>query len=268
MAVVEGKFYSQEIHKQVDFVAILPVDTPDVYIQNDEKANKITKVLYLLHGYSGNEKDWLHHAPMVELANQYHMAIILPQGDNGFYVDHEATGDHYGRYIGIELVEMVKRMFGIDLDRKDTYIGGLSMGGFGALRNGLLYGDTFGGILALSSALIQDQVATMEPGEDDGFAPYGYYKTVFGDLDHVLESDKNPKINAKHLKDKETHVRLYMACGVDDFLIENNRDLHQFLESIEYEHCYVEDSGAHEWNFWNKYIQKGVAWLCGGDAKK
>ncbi len=261
MAVVEGKFYSEELNKQMGFVAILPVDTPESFTTGSETPNQITKVLYLLHGYSGNEKDWIHHAPVIEVANKYNMAIILPQGDNSFYLDHEKTQENYGRYIGIELVEKVKRMFGINLPREKTFIGGLSMGGFGALRNGLFYSETFGGIIALSSALILEGISKMKPEDKDGMAPYGYYESVLGDLQEVLTSNKNPKVNAKQFVSTGRSMNIYIACGVDDFLIEQNRDMHDYLDSIGCSHCYVEDQGAHEWGFWNKYIQEGAAWL-------
>ena len=50
--------------------------------------------------------------------------------------------------------------------------------------------------------------------------------------------------------------KIYMACGTEDFLIEQNRDYHNFLEAQKVDVTYVEGPGAHTWDFWDTYIEK------------
>lgn len=71
------------------------------------------------------------------------LAVVMPAGENAFYIDQPEMGTMHGKFIGEELVDITRRMFPLSRKREDTYIGGLSMGGFGALRNGLKYHDTF-----------------------------------------------------------------------------------------------------------------------------
>lgn len=78
--------------------------------------------------------------------------MVMPSGDNAFYVDQPKGHNNYGEYIGQELVRLTRKMFPLSRKREDTFIGGLSMGGYGALRNGLKYSDTFGAVIALSGA--------------------------------------------------------------------------------------------------------------------
>lgn len=81
------------------------------------------------------------------------LAVVMPAGENAFYVDQPSIGAMHGQFIGEELVEITRKMFPLSRKREDTFIGGLSMGGFGALRNGLKYHDTFGAVICLSGAL-------------------------------------------------------------------------------------------------------------------
>ena len=63
----------------------------------------------------------------------------------------------------------------------------------------------------MSSALIVHQIAGMKPCEDNGVANYDYYRECFGDLDAVLESDSNPEVLVKRLKDSG-RVSLRYSC--------------------------------------------------------
>ena len=77
----------------------------------------------------------------------------MPTGENKFYCDSEISGDRYGKFIAEDLVEFTRDTLPLSRKREDTFIGGLSMGGFGSIVNGLRHPETFGCITALSSAL-------------------------------------------------------------------------------------------------------------------
>ena len=99
----------------------------------------------------------------------------------------------------------------------------------------------------------------MKPGEDNGVANYDYYRECFGDLETVEESDSNPEVLVKRLKDEGKRIpEIFMSCGTEDFLIENNREFHRYLDSIEVPHIYLESSGTHDMDFWNEYTEKFV----------
>jgi len=241
------------------FTAVLPVEqmlfdgTPVKY------SGGPFPTIYLLHGYSGNRMDWLLRTRIEEWAYQRGYAVIMPDGGNRFYLDNETTGEFCGAFIGEELIEITRKMFPLSDKREDTIIGGLSMGGYGAVRNGLKYSDTFGAIIALSSALITDQIVNMKPEDPNPIAPFSYYEHTFGKLDKLLGSDKDPKHLAKNIG--ANAPKIFLACGTEDFLYEQNKDYHEFLSKIGYAHEWMAESGVHDFDFWNKSLQVGLDWL-------
>ena len=74
----------------------------------------------------------------------------------------------------------------------------------------------------------------------------------------------NPEVLAHKLKAAGAKIpEIFMACGTEDFLIENNREMHRFLEKEGIDHLYYESRGVHDMVFWREYITKGVEWMFG-----
>ncbi len=256
MAYFRIEYYSQALHRMTAFEMLMPND----YREGVQQPETPMKTLFLLHGYTGKAGNWVPE----EMAAKYQFAIVMPNGENAFYLNGLATGHAYQTMLGEELVDYVRRTFGLAKRADQTCIAGMSMGGFGALHTGLAYPDTFGKIGALSSALIVHGISKMQPGEDNGVANYEYYRECFGDLSKVIESDSNPETLVKKLKNAgHTIPGIYMCCGTEDFLLENNRQFHTFLEREGVEHVYQESRGVHDMVFWSEYIVKVVDWMFG-----
>ncbi|WP_017689340.1 alpha/beta hydrolase-fold protein [Paenibacillus sp. PAMC 26794] len=262
MATVQVNFFSKSMRREVSFNALLPVDSPMIPGQSESmNGQKPLKSLYLLNGYSGSQWDWITFSRIRELADRYRMAIFMPAGENHFYLDDEDKGDLHGQYVGKELVEFTRGLFPLSGRREDTYIGGLSMGGYGAIRNGLKYAEHFGGIIALSSALISYKIASAQPGYSDGIADYSYFRRVFGDLNQLEGSDKDPEALVLQLKEKRMPIpQIYMACGTGDFLLDVNQRFRDFLRTENVPVIYTEGPGLHNWDFWNDYIARALEW--------
>jgi putative tributyrin esterase len=261
MAIVDVNFFSEALMRQVTYKAVIPTDSPDIKGANANHF-KPFKTLYLLHGIMGNCTDWLIRTRIAELAQKHNVAVVMPSGENSFYVDQEAGHNYFGEFIGRELVEETRKLFPLSTKREDTFIGGLSMGGYGALRNGLKYYKTFGAIVALSSAIIIDYALVSTEEAEWVFRRRSYYEYVFGDLSKLRGSDKDLEALITMIKEeKGTVPKIYLACGTEDFLIESNRKYRDFLISQGVEHTYVEDKGIHDWNFWDEYIEKALEWL-------
>ncbi len=258
MAVIQTTFYSAARNGNVDFTAILPMDN---HVTPESGYHKGPfKTVYLLHGMSGNQLDWLARTRIEHFAMDMGYAVIMPGGQNRFYVDSKALNEKHGEFIGRELVEFTRKMYHLSHKREDTILAGLSMGGYGAIRNGLKYSKTFGAIIALSSALITGEVAQLKPNQSNAVADYSYYHTLFGDLSKLPGSDNDPKALAKKAL-KGQPPRLYLSCGTEDFLYPQNLDYHHYLSSLGYAHTYVEKPGAHTWEYWNEEILAGLKWL-------
>lgn len=258
MANFNIELYSNSLHRSTSFKMVIPNDYRTDSFPPAEKTPQQTrpmKTLFLLHGYTGKGDCWIPEY----LAAIYNFAVVCPSGENGFWLNGLSTGHAYQTFVGEELVDYVRRTFGLAKSAEDTYIMGMSMGGFGALHTALAYPDVFGKAAPLSSALIHHEVAGMKPGEGNPVANYDYYRECFGEPSKILESENNPETLVKKiLKEGKKMPEIFMACGTEDFLIEPNRAMHKFLEEQGVAHTYWEDKGQHDMMFWDKCVQKFI----------
>jgi S-formylglutathione hydrolase FrmB len=261
MALIQVNFMSKSLGRTVPMNVILPVDKmafPGMTVIGD----KPYKTLYLLHGVLGNYTDWVSGTNILRWAESKDLAVVMPSGDNMFYIDNQSGHNNYGEFIGKELVDITRKMFPLSNRREDTFIAGLSMGGYGALRNGLKYHDTFGYIAGLSSALETENLIKRTNENPLFFMNRSFSEGIFGSLTKVSDSDMNPKWLAQKLVEEQENIpKIYIACGDKDFLLEANRDFRSYLESIGVEVTYEEGSGGHDWDFWDQYIKKVLNWL-------
>lgn len=256
MALIQVNFVSSALQRTVPLQVILPVDklSPDGTLPSEKKF----KTLYLLHGFLGNYTDWVSGTRIQRWAEEQDLAVVMPSGDNAFYVDRPDTGNCYGQFIGQELVEITRRMFPLSRRREDTFIGGLSMGGFGAMRNGLKYHDTFGAIISFSGVL---ELLKVIPSSVSQRMDMEFEEGLFGDLEQAAVSDKNPIWLVKELAGTPNLPHIYIACGTEDHLLSHSRNFRDLLMEKGYCVTYEEGPGGHDWDFWDTYIKKALDWL-------
>lgn len=261
MASYRIDFFSNCLRRNITFDMFIPNDyRKDAPAEETEYTKRGTKTLFLLHGYTGSSGSW----GLEEIARKYNFAMVMPNGENAFYLDGESTGHQYGSYIGDELINYIRRTFGLAMCAEDTFIMGMSMGGFGAMHTALAYPEVFGKAAGMSSALIVHKIAHMKEGQSDDVANYAYYRECFGDLETVEERDINPEVLVqKLLAGGKRLPKLYMCCGTEDFLLEENRTFHAFLQDNGVPHEYHESRGKHDMVFWNEYAVKAIEWLFG-----
>lgn len=264
MAFLNGTFFSKQLSRPVHYTAVLSNDC-QWGVDTNPHFKRPAKNVYLLHGYSGCDTDWFTNAPLQDLANRFNLNFFMPNGDNSFYLDQPETGAKYASYVGCEFVDYTRRTFGLSSDRKDTFIGGLSMGGFGALHTALAFPETFSKAIALSSALIVDGLEHFSPDMDNPMANYAYYEHTFGDLSKAASTDINPKLLAGKLLDTgAVRPDIFMACGTEDFLFEANKAFKAYLDEIGYPATFVTAPGIHDFVFWRSHLEKGLEWAVEG----
>ena len=264
MAVFKINFMAETLGRTVPLTVILPTDKSYMGDAPRREEGKPYKTLYLLHGIIGDDTDWLYGTRIARWATDRDLCVVMPSGENMCYIDQPWTANYFGEYIGQELVEFTRKTFPLSHKREDTYIGGLSMGGYGAIRNGLKYSDTFGAIVALSAALIVDETLPAEvPNPRFPSERQEWKQSVFGaDLNAALQSDKNPKVLVKELIAQGKELpSIFMACGTEDFLLEKNEDFAKFLKEQGVPFTYVKAPGGHEWDFWDTHIKEALEWL-------
>ena len=261
MAILHCNFSAPSLMRAVPIQVILPTDNMFAESQSGY-GSKPFKTLFLLHGVFGNCMDWLNGTQIYQWAQERNLAVIMPSGENKFYIDQKVTGERYGSFIRKDLVEFARRSFPLSDKREDTFIGGLSMGGYGAIVNALQAPDTFGAVCALSSALVLENAIKATKDTEFIITSKDYYEMVFGDLSNLIGSDKDYYALAEKLvKSGDPLPGIYMACGTEDKLIDENQRFRDKLNSLGYNVTWEEGSGGHDFMFWDAYIKKALDWL-------
>ena len=242
MALCELKWFSNVLAKHVGAY---------VYIPDEGEAPFAT--FYLLHGLSDDYSIWLRRTSIERYATRHKLIIVMPDGFRGFYTDN-AVGPDYARYIGEELVETIERIFPAASKRSARGIGGLSMGGYGALRISLAYPQTFATAVSHSGAVMHGSRNHPRIG---GALDDAEFRRIFGD--HPVDSDHDLIALARRAVKGNKLPKIRIDCGVDDQLLADNRAFHSKLVALRIEHEYEEFPGAHNWEYWDQHVQEALA---------
>ena len=279
MALISVDYFSSSLMRTTTLEVILPIDDQGAAYATDSamrhaggtlEAEMRTweqhpyppkkapyRTLFLLHGISGNHADWISETRIRNWAENHGIAVVMPSGYNAFYLDQPEVHNYYGRFVGQELVE-----FPLSCRREDTFIGGISMGAYGALRNGLKYCETFGSIVSLSSAMIINDFDQIISSDGLFFLSRDFLEHTFGDLSHVRDSDKDPaRLAADLVYCDRPRPRIFMTCGNQDPLAEANRMLAGRMRDTGLDVTYHEMHGGHDWDFWNTALPEALNWL-------
>lgn len=262
MALLQVNTYSKALSRNITFHVVLSNDAWPETIEGNPYYKRSAKTLYLLHGFTGSTADWLTGSLIQELAIKYNLAVVMPSGENSFYLNGKGLGRGYETFTAEELPSYCQRTFGLSDRPEDNFIGGLSMGGFGAIHTALKYPERFGKMFGLSSAMIVNGIIGLKPGSTYGDGDYDYFEQTFGDLEQLAESPNNPEYLVKMRKAKgETIQPVFMACGSEDFLLRQNHEFRDFLIKEGVDLTYKESPGIHDWKFWNEYLEPAIQWL-------
>jgi len=209
-SVVTVACHSAALDRAVTYTALVPqAGTPPF------------AVLYQLHGMNDDHRAWLEKSNFLRHVDGLPLVVVMPSGENSYYVGP------WEKLVTEDIPAHVARTFRVREGR--AAIGGLSMGGYGAIRLGLLYPHLYGSIFAHSSRL-------KESADDH-------------DVGWIAES-----------ADRATLPALAFDCGVDDHLIDDSRRFHARLEALGLPHQYREHAGAHTWDYWDEHVREALAW--------
>lgn len=244
--------FSNSMQKEIKCVVITP--------KNYKKSKQAFPVVYLLHGYSGNYRSWMKDAPqLAQRADELQLMIVCVDG--GFYswyydspIDPKMK---YETFVSKELVNYIDTRYKTIADKKGRAITGLSMGGHGALY------------LAVRNKEVYSQAGSMAGGVDIRPFPNNWQiKQVLGDITtHKENWDTYTVINQiETLKNGE--LQLIIDCGLGDFFLDVNRNLHQKLMSLKIEHDYTERPGAHNGAYWGSAVDYHLLFFKKGFGKK
>lgn len=251
-------------HLVVDYYAdALGVQTRMHVLLPQRLAAGKAKTLYLLHGMSDDEGTWMRRTSIERYAEEKGLAVVMPDGGLGWYTDMY-RGLAWFKFISKELPALCRRFFPILSDkREDTYIGGNSMGGYGALKCALRAPQTFSKVISLSGALdaVDTAINNTVP------ATRRYWEDVFGPAEDVSGSENDLFAAATALTDPALRPRIYMWCGTEDFLYGQNIRMRDHLRALGYDLTYEESPGDHQWQYWDKKIADALNWLLPGEGE-
>lgn len=273
MAFIQTHFFSTSLCFGTDLNVFIP--TPNVdelmvpggadYYHPGAKF----QVLYLLHGGYGDYTDWMRLTSIERYAQAHKLAVIMPSASNSFYQNMH-YGSDYLTYVTEELPELCQSLFPISCKRENTFVGGLSMGGYGAVKVALTKPESFSHAFSLSGAL--DVMATLESVSDGNrMSPLNPYTgehtfamnpvAVFGTTD-VRGTDADLFALAEKVKQEGGPLpRLFQSVGTEDFLWASNQGAREKFRALGMDVTYEEHPGAHEWNYWDTNVQRALNWL-------
>lgn len=220
--------------------------------------------LYFLPGYSGNAEEIITCLPMRQMSARYGIAVVIPDGENSFYSDHPERATLHGSFVEKELVEITRALFPqLSRRREDTYIGGISMGGYGAAVHGLHAHETFSKIVMMSPAIEADKLFNPEDDGKEGAVPSILFDTVLGGKQAYTNSYMNPRKAIADLKAEGAEIPgMYMCCGLQDTLVYDAcRSFRTYLEEQNVPMTYVEGDGLHMLPYWDEQLEGCFAFL-------
>lgn len=236
-------FYSKVLGMETSMNVIIPQN-----ITSNTDADFPT--LYLLHGMGDNHSTWLRRTSVERYAAKKNIAVVMPAAQVAWYTDMECGYKNYFTFISKELPGICRAFFPrMSAKREETWIAGISMGGYGALKTALWESDTFGRAAGLSGAYC------IETRESDR-----YWNGIFGEpgnrTKHTVEYAAERLVSEGRLKPE-----IYIVCGTEDHHIECNRTMQNTLTDMGFDVTYKEPPGGHTWEFWDKEIQHFLDWL-------
>ena len=253
MALIDLDFYSETLGMHSSVTVIIPQRGSRGQIGADQKAGDDEyRVLYLLHGLSDDNTIWLRRTSVERYSEKYGICVVMPNCHRSFYTDMKYGGAYY-TFLTRELPMRMKEFFKISDRREDTFIAGLSMGGYGALKAAMREPQQYAAGAGLSAVV--DIKSFYEQWKDAVYAITGGEKVApEEDLYELADIHKYGEIKP----------RLYIGCGRQDMLYESNQAFLPKLKECGYDLTYRESDGNHNWAFWDEYIQYVLEWMFGG----
>jgi putative tributyrin esterase len=240
MAFATINYHSRSLQKASSFNIVFP---------DDPKVPRPWSVFYLLHGLSDDHTIWMRRTSIERYVERLPLVVVMPDGGRGWYTN-AVQGLAYEDDLIKDVVGLVDRTFPVKAERAGRAIGGLSMGGYGAVKLGLKYPDMFASVNSHSGAV----GAPRDPKLIKDLNPE--FERIFGNSPRGGFED--PAAIVERI-DHGLIPALRIDCGTDDFLLDENRTFHRLLESMHVPHEYQEFPGGHNWAYWDTHVQEAVA---------
>jgi putative tributyrin esterase len=249
MALVRCDFFSEVLEVGTSMTVLLPQATEEqIGVSGVSRAGDFP-VLYLLHGLSDDSTAWLRYTSIERYAAPLGLAVVMPQVQRSFYAD-EVHGERFFAFLSEELPEIVQSFFRVSRRRQDTFVAGLSMGGYGALKWALHQPERFAAAASLSGALDLEAIR-----QDEARQPL---------VQRVFDGRLEPRDDLFALldgSDVESLPSVYVGCGTEDPLYDGNVKFVDAATAAGLDVHVDFRAGEHEWGIWDATVRDVLAWL-------
>lgn len=262
LQIIKSKILNKDVH----YAVYLPADYGI--------SERTYPVVYLLHGLSGDNTQWLQWGEINRYADKAigdgtipPMIIIMPNANRSWYMNTFDGKFKYEDFFIKEFIPIVEKLYRIKGEKTYRGIAGLSMGGYGTLMYSLKYPELFAAAAPLSAGVYADDEIVDMPDND--------WKRIYGQvLDTTLRGKErlnkawndNSVLQLVNIKsaDDLTKVRYWIDCGDDDFLTKGNCLLHLAFIQKKVPHQFRVRDGAHTWTYWRTGITDALKFI--GDS--
>lgn len=238
MALYTVRFLSKCLMRKVEVKVVIPSLNLQAAMQQQDKAfyqhdTEKFPLFLMLSGFSDDNDSWVMNGGLQNLCDKYRIAAVSVGGEDKWYLDSSPI-DSWHTLLEQELPDFLYGQFAKLDSSKKPIICGVSMGGYGALWNGMTNPDCYSAIIALSPA-------TRPDGPLNDESRFASLKTLFSQT-----KGKLPYVN--------------LCIGENDFIIAPSREFDRWLEENQIGVRYNIIPGYdHSWDFWRVQIEDVLA---------
>lgn len=261
MAQFTFSMFSPSVGGQTFVTVMLPIGAEyESTIQPGEKF----QTLWLLHGGGGNSSEWARMTDIERIALNHKLAVVMPDVGSNFYSDLP-NGPQYFKFVADELPAFLRKHFPMSDKREDNFVAGLSMGGFGAAKCAFNYPERYGAVGLMSTGPMNpiQLMKVMEHLRADGRVRGDeWYQKLFGGKDKIPCSCNDIWfLLERAVQEKRELPLIYDCCGTEDMTYAGFLAFQRFARRIGLDVTFEEGPGCHDWDFWEEYLHKFIAWL-------
>lgn len=245
---------------------------PDAYRENPARQ---FPVVYLLHGYGANDREWLELGKVDVALDRLiveeiipPVIAVMPYGAKSWYVDSAALGGpgDYETAIMQDLIDHIDRSYRTIAERRGRLIAGLSMGGYGALRMAFFHPDRFSAVASLSGALYETVgiPGVDKPVEQAQEEAEHWYRGAYGrPFDAAIYKARSPFSRVAALSRMENPPKVLIMSGDDDYFrfYEGSAALFESLRRAGVPSELRIDDGGHDWELWRRQFPAVMRFL-------
>ncbi len=230
----------------------------DVYLPKhyDENSDKSYPVLYLLHGYSGDNHNWNKRGRVREVLEYLlnageicEMIVVMPDADADIPRAEHGYFNHphwrYEDYFFTEFLPCVEKRYRIKADKAHRAVAGLSMGGGGTVSYAQKHPELFCAAYAMSA--LMENVEGRLPHEDPKVNTMRQSAKDNSCVAFVRDASED-------VRNQLRTVRWFVDCGDDDYLLGGNLDFIQEMRKAQIPFEFRVREGAHVWEYWHSAL--------------